>query len=240
MFVNLLSSVEIALSEVIKDQKIREGIVGSKIVVIPNGIDLDLYKVRKDIKEKFRNEMCDKYKIPKGCKILGCITRLTVEKGHTVLVNAARALMSESTNVRLRYIIVGDGVLRDKLKRLVKSSGLDALFIFTGQVSEEEKVKLLATFDLFVFPTLAEGFGISALEAMASGVPCIVSGLPILREVCGNSVEYFETGNPNDLKSVLKRSLEGGYRVPEADIKLQASKYDIKLFWEKYNSLYLI
>src|SRR3989339_2191023 len=106
--------------------------------------------------------------------------------------------LGEETLAKVRFIIVGDGVLRNELERTVKSYGLSEKIIFTGFVSEEEKLKLLNSFDIFVFSSLAEGFGIAAIEAMALHLPSVLSDLPVLKDVCGDSVLYFEQGNVLD------------------------------------------
>lgn len=68
-----------------------------------------------------------------------------------------------------------------------------------GRVSDEELVRLYQNAECFVYPSLYEGFGIPPLEAMASGVPVIVSDIPPLREVCGDAALYV---NPIDIASI--------------------------------------
>ena len=71
--------------------------------------------------------------------------------------------------------------------------------IFTGYVSEEELVNLYSNAQIFVYPSLYEGFGLPPLEAMACGCPTAVSNVTSLPEVCGDASLYF---NPNDYDSI--------------------------------------
>ncbi len=238
--VNKLSTFEVALTEEIEKQKMKEGINEQKLVIIPNGIDLKKLKILNKLKEKYNKEIRQRYGVGGRDLIIGNISRLTVEKGHAVLIKAIRELENEGKLAKVRFIIVGDGVLRNELERTVKSYGLSEKIIFTGFVSEEEKLKLLNSFDIFVFPSLAEGFGIAAIEAMALHLPSVLSDLPVLKDVCGDSVLYFEQGNVLDLKVKLEEMISNKKLREELSIKAgqRVKDYSIEKFWDKYKKLY--
>lgn len=86
-----------------------------------------------------------------------------------------------------------DTSLQDSLSSNIK---------FLGRVSDSELLEYYRNAEAFVFPSLYEGFGIPPLEAQACGVPAVVSGIPVLREVYGDSVLYF---NPKDPKDIAKQ-----------------------------------
>ncbi|MFH1565732.1 MAG: glycosyltransferase family 4 protein [bacterium] len=240
--VNKLSSFEIALTSEIKNQKIAEGIKEKKLVVIPNGISLDLFNVSNKLKEKYRVEICEKYGIPPKSLIIGNVSRLTIEKGHTLLIKAIRAFENESKVNNVRFLLAGDGELKDELVRMVSSYDLSDKIIFTGFVSEEEKLKILSSLDIFVFPTLAEGFGIVLIEALAVGLPCVVSDLPVLKEVAGDSVRFFSQGEEKSLKEGIEEIVSDKNLQEDLSKRalLQVKKYKIESFWESYKSLYKI
>ena len=240
MFVNLLSSFEIALTEEIKKQKMIEGIKEKKLVVIPNGVDLKALRMSDKVREENRGEVCERYGINERSLILGNISRLTVEKGHFLLIKALRELKNDGKLANVKILIAGDGDLKDEIVRMVKSYDLSDRVVFTGFVSEEDKFKILSSLDVFVFPTLAEGFGIVLIEAMSFGVPCVVSDLPVLKDVALDSVFYFESGNEKDLEEKISKIVaDKSFRSSlSGKSTARVKKYDIKNFWESYNNLY--
>jgi len=240
LVVNRLATWEVALTEEIKRQKVKEGINPEKMVVIPNGINLKKLKVLSKLKERYNNEIRQRYGVGVSDLLIGNVSRLTVEKGHTVLIKAIRELENEKKINRVKFIIVGDGVLRDGLERAVKSCGLSERVIFTGFVNEEEKFKLLSSFDIFVFPSLAEGFGISVVEALASHLPSVLSDLSVLKEVIGDAALYFECGNTLDLKERLKEIISSKNLREELFAKAgeRVKNYSIEKFWGRYRNLY--
>jgi glycosyltransferase involved in cell wall biosynthesis len=86
--------------------------------------------------------------------------------------------------------------------------------IWLDYVSHDELRALYAMACAFVFPTLAEGFGLPVLEALASGTPVIASALPVLREVAGSNATFVDPYNVAHLASAMERAAN----VPRADI----------------------
>ncbi len=77
--------------------------------------------------------------------------------------------------------------------------GIKDKVIHTGMVSKEELIDLYNLADLFVFPSLYEGFGIPPLEAMACGTPVIAANNSSIPEVCGDAAVYFDGKNVDEL-----------------------------------------
>ncbi|HEX8182251.1 MAG TPA: glycosyltransferase family 4 protein [Candidatus Saccharimonadales bacterium] len=136
------------------------------ISIIPNGIDLSQFKAISKISTPSK----------KTKKTLLYIGRLERRKGVNNLLEAYGHLSDRSPDVEL--IIAGDGPDREKLE--ATASELDLPNVkFLGYISEEEKIKLLATADLFCAPALyGESFGIVLLEAMASGLVTVAGNNP--------------------------------------------------------------
>lgn len=138
------------------------------------------------------------------------IGRLVVEKGVQVLLAALARLQHLYPAARL--IVAGAGPYATELQNLAGNLGLAGRVEFTGFVSEEVRNQLLARARVAVFPSLYEPFGIVALEAMAAGVPVIVSRTGGLAEV----VEDKRTGltfNPGDVAD-LERCLVTIFQNP--------------------------
>ncbi len=99
-------------------------------------------------------------------------------------------------------------VFYERLAEQAKDEGLSERVILPGYVPDEDLAVLYHAAEAYVFPTLSEGFGIPALEAMASRLPVVCSDIPVLREVCGDNALYFdptsETDMADKINSVLK------------------------------------
>jgi glycosyltransferase involved in cell wall biosynthesis len=95
-----------------------------------------------------------------------------------------------------------------------------------GRVSDEDLSYLYNACRLFVLPSLAEGFGLTALEAAACGVPIAASDIPTLREVLGQGAEFFDPENLDNMHDVIKATLENPRRLEElANLALARSKH---------------
>jgi glycosyltransferase involved in cell wall biosynthesis len=115
----------------------------------------------------------------KGSGIIGAACRLVSLKGLTHLIRAFAAIHTEFPKVRME--IVGQGPERGSLQAQVESLGLTGCVTFLGW--QNDLMPVLKRWQIFVVPSLQEGFGIAALEAMAAGLPVVASavgGLPEL------------------------------------------------------------
>jgi glycosyltransferase involved in cell wall biosynthesis len=107
------------------------------------------------------------------------VGRLAPEKGHRYLFAAMRAVRERHLDAKL--LLVGDGPLASDLRELARQSGLERAVEFLG--IRNDVPELMATCDVFAFPSLFEGFGVSCMQAAAHGMPCVVSDVGALREV---------------------------------------------------------
>lgn len=170
------------------------GLPTDKLMMIPNGVNTEVYKKNeKEDLAKFRK----KYALPEE-KIVLFVGRLVYEKGVHVLVNAAPKVL-EKTNAK--FIIVGNGYMKDQLLNIVNSTGLAHKVMFTGFVDDDTLRKLQRCADVSVVPSLFEPFGIVALEAMAARSPVVVSDTGGLSEIVNHDVDGVKvyTGNPDSL-----------------------------------------
>jgi teichuronic acid biosynthesis glycosyltransferase TuaC len=164
-----------------------------KIVVLPNGFKNSLYY-------SMDKEMCrTQLKLPLDKKIIFNISNLIEPKGHKYLLSAISDIISVSDNY-LCYI-AGKGYFKKRLDLLVTDLNLGENVRFIGWISDNEIPIWMNACDLFVFPSLAESFGIVQIEAMACGKPVVAtrnggSEEVIISEDFGLLVE---PANPNDL-----------------------------------------
>ena len=157
--------------------------------VIPNAVDTDKYAPSAEASLE---------------PLVLYVGRLVYRKGVHVLLHAFKEVVREEGDARL--VVVGGGYLAPFLKTLASKLGLDGKVVFKGVVSEESKASLYREAWVVAVPTLyAEGFGIVAAEAMASGAPVVASRVGGLKEV----VEHEATGllvkpnSPRELSMAL-------------------------------------
>lgn len=143
-------------------------------VIIKNGIDLKNFFYNKNLRIAKRKELGIENNF-----VLGNIARFAGEKNHTFLIDVFGEVYKR--NKRAVLLLAGKGPLEDRIKAKVKDLGLANAVKFLGSVSDPHA--LYNAMDCFVFPSLYEGFGIAAIEAQATGLPCIVSDA-IPNEAC--------------------------------------------------------
>jgi glycosyltransferase involved in cell wall biosynthesis len=122
------------------------------------------------------------------------------------LIRAFGLLRSENPSCQL---VIGGGESRNlpSLKNLVRNLGLDDHVIFTGKLSDEEVVALMNAADVFVFPSLYEGFGLPPLEAMACGTPVVSSNAGALPEILGHAALLANPRREKEICACVERVL---------------------------------
>lgn len=106
-------------------------------------------------------------------KIITFLGRITMQKGPEFFVEAAHKVLQKCQNVR--FIMAGNGDMMNQMIRLVAERGISDRFHFTGFMKGKEVYEVYKASDVYVMPSVSEPFGISPLEAMQCGVPCIIS-----------------------------------------------------------------
>lgn len=123
---------------------------------------------------------------------------------------SAYSLLPQVLRDRYQLVVVCsvDPANRERLQRLARSAGLSAgQLVLTGFVSEEHLVDLYNLASLFVFPSIHEGFGLPALEAMACGVPTLASNCSSLPEVVGRADMQFDPREPKAISMAMASAL---------------------------------
>lgn len=122
---------------------------------------------------KFEKVSREELSMKKDVLYLISIGRLVKRKGYDFLVKALKILKDRGQDINL--ILVGDGPEREYLESLASSSGISDKIIFLGSVPDEEKFQYLSASDIYVLPSLHEGFGIVLVEAMRCGLPIVAT-----------------------------------------------------------------
>ena len=140
--------------------------------------------------------------------VVGAVARLSPEKGLDVLLRAAARLLDSGT--RLRVVLAGDGPEREKLARLAGELGIAASVEFRGEIAHEAVPATLAEFDIFAMPSLAEGFGVAAIEASAMTLPVAASRVHGIPDVVddGRTGILTPPGDVDALAAAIRRLAE--------------------------------
>lgn len=224
------ASASVAISENMV-QKISE-VHGYRPFFLPVGIDLKLFNSEIDGRNE-RSKYLDGFE-----KLIITVGRIEPRKDYPTLVAAARLV--KQRNYRYRFLIVGDGIDREKIFQQIKAEGLTHEVLLLGAVSEELKAKLYRAGDLFVLPTLYEGFGIVFVEAMACGLPTVSTNVGAVPEVVGKAGLLVEPKNSKALaQAVIKvfhdLNLYQGLKFNASKI---APKYDWDRLIVEYENVY--
>lgn len=178
------------------------GLPTDKLIMVPNGVNTEVYEKTENYDlTQFRI----KFALPEE-RIVLFVGRLVFEKGVHVFVNAVPKVLEK---INAKFIIVGNGYMKDQLAEIVKGMGLTHKVLFTGFVDDETLRKLQRCADVSVVPSLFEPFGIVALEAMAAKSPVVVSDTGGLSEIVNHDVDGVKvyTGNPESLAWGITRVL---------------------------------
>jgi glycosyltransferase involved in cell wall biosynthesis len=194
-----LSHVIYSCSEAVTDFLVRDlGIKRNNIVTIPNGIDVKSFSVKSD-----KNRILKDLGVIKGAKVVGTVSRLhEPTKGIKILLEAFNIIQGKVDSLLL---IVGGGKDEKELKQMAEKLKLKTLFL--GE--RNDVAEILPTMDVFVLPSLSEGFSVVILEAMACGIPVVATNVGSNREVVldGKTGFIVEPGNPSKLAEKIKKLL---------------------------------
>ncbi len=186
----------VAVSEEVKADMLKYMVPEEKIRVIDNGIDLERFN-REISTENLRKE----FGLNGDSKIIGTIGSLGHEKAHINLLKAARGVIEVHKSVR--FLIVGDGPLREYLREEAVSLGIEDHIIFPGY--RKDIPELLSLMDIFVLPSIKEGLPMVLLEAMAAKKPVIATRVGAVPKVITHNISglLIEPGDINELKKSI-------------------------------------
>jgi glycosyltransferase involved in cell wall biosynthesis len=195
-------------------------------VIIPNPVNLNEFE---NLPQKgvFRKE----YKIPNEYNLFVYLGRIEKRKGIDLSVKAFSIINSKNPDAY--FVIAGpeeDDYLKD-LQELIDGLGLQNRVIFTGYLNEYERIKLLRDADIFILTSFSENFGMSVVEAMACGLPVIVSnkvGISnIINENNAGLVTDLNINNISDAMSTLLNSKDLRTKMANNAIVTANEKFSI-------------
>ncbi|MGD0854228.1 MAG: glycosyltransferase family 1 protein [Dehalococcoidia bacterium] len=185
------------------------GVDSEKVVVAYPGFDSRLFKPETD-KQKI-DQLRAKYKL--GNPYILFMGILHAKKNILRIIEAFESLKTEF-GIKHKLVIAGKRAWQDEIIfDRIQSSPFRSEIVFAGYITDEEAPILMNGADVFVFPSLHEGFGIPPLEAMACGTPVITSNTSSLPEVTGDAALLVNPYDAHEMASALYRVIsEPGLR----------------------------
>lgn len=199
-FANETSAV-VAPSESV-EKILQDRNIETPVYVIPTGINPTFFVRGKDTRKKTR----ESWGVGEDELLIISFARLAKEKNFSMLIDAFSLLKQQIGNTKVRLVIGGDGPETDTLKEQVAKLGLNLYVQFPGHFVHENIPDFLSGGDVFAYPSTSETQGLVTLEALAAGLPAVVSNAPgnrdiVIHETCG----LVAKPNANELAAALKK-----------------------------------
>jgi glycosyltransferase involved in cell wall biosynthesis len=224
-----LNQVEIAQCE-------RLGVPKDRLVIVPNGVNLDEY-VNLPQKGSFRK----RWSISNDQKIILFLARIHKIKGPDLLAKAFTLISKNNNNLKL--VFAGpDGGYLTFLKGLIRELGIEEKVLFTGPLYERDKFEAYVDADVYVLPSVYETFPISIIEACACGTPVIVTDRCGIANIIDGQVGLVVPYNADALGEAILNILSDDNKKQEYGARGKLLVQD-KLNWtnisEKLETVYI-
>jgi len=185
------------------------------VFYLPNCVDLDQFN---KIRHKRNNKI-----------IFLFIGRIEIDKGLMYLIHAIRKLKNTNKNFEVR--LVGIGLNQDYFKKLVTRLNLTEYIKFLGKKSRNEIIDCFYESDVFILPSLHEGFPLTLLEAWAAELPVIITNVGGISKICTNK-ENALVVPPKNSEAITEAMLE---LIKNKNLREKLGKNGKKLVEEKYS-----
>lgn len=198
-------------------------------IILPNAIDISRFSFNQEIRGKIRNKLG----FGKDQIVIGHVGRFDRAKNHKFIIDVFDYCLKKNNNVIL--LLVGDGYLRDSMKKYSEQLNISENVLFTGGCSNVNEI--LQAMDVFFMPSLYEGLPVSVIEAQASGLHCVLSDtIDRSTDITGN-VKFLSLNQPiaewsNEIMKMAKNP-----RI-NTEQKIRKAGFDTKNNLNQLQSIY--
>ncbi len=224
----------IAISNATKDDilKLYPKVNTKKISVIHHGFDTEHFLSRRTKEEILRTKNELKISNKPSKKYLLYVGALQPRKDLKTLIRAFEKIKNNPEFENLQLVLAGEAAwMSEGIVLVSQSSVYKKDIILTGKVDFEQLATLYQGAEIFVYPSLYEGFGIPILESFASKTPVVAADNSSLIEVGGEAAKFFKSGDVNELENVLLKIMKSSKIKEEMILKgcLRSKEFS----WEK-------
>ncbi len=197
--------------------------------VVNNGIDLRSFSFDPESRKSLRED----FGVEEGVLLVGSVGRFVKQKNQSFFLDFLQKATAD--NINMYVCFVGDGPMRKKIENMADALHVGDRCIFAGQ--RRDIAKIYSAFDVFLLPSLYEGFGMVALEAQKSGLPCVLSDA-VPRDVAVSDSCIFHSTNDvdawvDDIRHLSSKARCAAKHAPGFD------PYDITLCAKRLEREYL-
>ena len=222
----------LAISRYNRKQLEHMGFELSKIVDHPVGIDTERFKHTSSPAPR-----------PAGEIRIVTIARLVREKGLEYAIKAIGSLAAKNPGLTIKYEIIGEGKLLDKLQSFADEEGVSHAVTFAGGMDQDYISGRLAESDIFLLSSVEEALSVALMEAQASGLPAVATKVGGVSEIVsdGESGYLVQPGDAEDIAEkldLLVKDPVGRKKMGMAGRKTVEEKYDIRKLNKKLVALY--
>lgn len=192
-------------------------------IMLPNGIDYDKYYFNNEERIKYRK----KFNIKDNQIVIGHIGRFNEQKNHNFIIE----IFNEITKIKSNYklVLVGEGTLKEKIGKKIKELKLDSKVIILN--NRNDITKLINMFDIYLFPSIFEGFGITVVENEVNGKYVFISDKITNVVIISNRVEVISLNKNADYWAEIITNIK------EKEFKLD-NRLDINNYIDKLRKIY--
>lgn len=199
--------------------------------VIYNAVDI---KFINEIRSKKKISIDKPIEIQDKKLVVGVVSRLREEKGIDILLTALNLIGNNKD--KFKVIIIGNGPDKDDLINLSKIFELDNIITWLGELPWTNMIQEMFQMDIIVIPSRLEGFGLTAIEALACGKPVLAAKIGGLQEIIIHNQNgfFFESNNAYDLAEVLLTLHQKIERLEQSEalIEYAKNKFSFEIYSE--------
>lgn len=191
---------------------LTKGFPENKTVVVPNGIDTARFRPDAQLRQAQRSA----WKIGEGETLIGVLARLDPMKGHQIFLRAALEIAAQRADAR--FVCIGNGMEDGHLRSLVVDLGLVSHVVFVG--ATDDPVAALNALDIYCSSSqFGEGFSNAIAEAMACGIPCVVTNVGDSAIIVGDSGSIVAPSDPISLANAVLKTAARLKKIDRAQLR---------------------